>query len=437
MEEKVMKSEKKQYLRLGITIFASLAATIIFFFLLFRYQEIKTFFAMVLSALQPVIIGIVFAYLLRPIARFLERLFCKIKGISRFARLLSVLFTMILTFSVLGLCCAFILPQLVESVGSLVKDLPELLEVQLARLSAYLEADDDAAAAVMQMISSVENSLLSWVKTNLFSTVSTVANSVLSIGSALVNVIVSIIVTIYLLLDWERYLAQCKKLFYAISKNQRVNYAVADVVCQTNRIFSGFISGKLLDSLIVGIICFICLTILKMPYAMLISVIVGVTNIIPMFGPFIGAIPSAFLVLLVSPVKCIVFLVFIVVLQQVDGNIIGPRILGNSTGLSALYVTVAMLLFGKLLGFLGMIVGVPLFATLYYIVKRLAEYSLQKQNMPVDTTEYAASFATAKYAAAKDATAKYATAKDAAAKDATDEHNTTEHAAGENKETKQ
>lgn len=422
-----MKSGKKQYLRLGITIFASLAATIIFFFLLFRYQEIKTFFAMVLSALQPVIIGIVFAYLLRPIARFLERLFCKIKGISRFARLLSVLFTMILTFSVLGLCCAFILPQLVESVGSLVKDLPELLEVQLARLSAYLEADDDAAAAVMQMISSVENSLLSWVKTNLFSTVSTVANSVLSIGSALVNVIVSIIVTIYLLLDWERYLAQCKKLFYAISKNQRVNYAIADVVCQTNRIFSGFISGKLLDSLIVGIICFICLTILKMPYAMLISVIVGVTNIIPMFGPFIGAIPSAFLVLLVSPVKCIVFLVFIVVLQQVDGNIIGPRILGNSTGLSALYVTVAMLLFGKLLGFLGMIVGVPLFATLYYIVKRLAEYSLQKQNMPVDTTEYAASFAAAKDATAKDAAAKYAT----------DEHNTTEHAAGKNKETKQ
>lgn len=411
-----MKPGKKQYLRLGITIFASLAATILFFFLLFRYQEVKDFFAMVLSALQPVIIGIVLAYLLRPVAQFWERLFCKIKGISRFARLLSVLFTMVLAFSVLGLCCAFVLPQLVESVGSLVKDLPELLEAQLARISAYLEADDDAAAAVMQMISSVENSLLSWVKTNLFSTVSTVANSVLSIGSALVNVVVSIIVTIYLLLDWERYLAQCKKLFYAISKNKRVNYAVADVARQTNRIFSGFISGKLLDSLIVGIICFICLTILEMPYAMLISVIVGVTNIIPMFGPFIGAIPSAFLVLLVSPVKCIVFLIFIVVLQQVDGNIIGPRILGNSTGLSALYVTVAMLLFGKLLGFLGMIVGVPLFATLYYIVKRLAEYSLQKQNMPVDTTDYAAVNYTA---------------------DEHTEHTTAGHAAGENKETKQ
>ena len=158
---------------------------------------------------------------------------------------------------------------------------------------------------------------------------------------------------------------------------------------QADQIFSGFISGKLLDSLIVGVICFACLTVLKMPYALLVSVIVGVTNIIPMFGPFIGAIPSAFLILLVSPSKCIVFLIFIIILQQLDGNVIGPRILGNSTGLSAFYVTVAMMLFGKLMGFVGMIVGVPLFATLYYIVKRLAEYSLGQQGLPVGTAVYA------------------------------------------------
>ena len=382
-----MKPETRKYLRLGITIFVSLSATILFFFLLFRFQEIKAFFALILSALRPVVVGIALAYLLRPIALRLERMLRRIK-ISRPARLLSVLLTLLLSFSVFGLCCAFILPQLVESVGSLVKDMPGLLETQLDRLNAYLESDDDTAAAVMQMIASVETSLLAWVKANLFSTVSTVANSVLSIGSALVNLIVSIIVTVYLLLDWERYLAQCRKLFHAVSKNERVNCAVSDAVRQTNRIFSGFISGKLLDSLIVGIICFICLSIMKMPYAMLVSVIVGVTNVIPMFGPYIGAIPSAFLILLVSPAKCVIFLVFIVVLQQVDGNIIGPRILGNSTGLSALYVTIAALLFGKLLGFLGMIIGVPLFATLYYIVKRLAEYSLKKQNMPVETAEY-------------------------------------------------
>lgn len=382
-----MKPENRKYLKLGITIFVSLSATILFFFLLFRYEEIKAFLGLILSALQPVVVGIALAYLLRPIALRLERLFRRAK-VVRFARLFSVLLTIILAFSVLGLGCAFILPQLTDSVGILVKELPGQMETQLERLSAYLESDDEAAAAVMQMIASVETSLLSWVKTNLFSTVSTVANSVLTIGSVLVNMVVSVIVTIYVLLDWERYLAQCKKLFYAVSKNQRVNEAVSDAVCQTNRIFSGFISGKLLDSLIVGIICFIGLSLMQMPYAMLISVIVGVTNIIPMFGPFIGAIPSAFLLLLVSPAKCLAFLVFIVVLQQVDGNIIGPRILGNSTGLSALYVTVSMLLFGKLMGFLGMIIGVPLFATLYYIVKRMAEYSLKKQNMPVETAEY-------------------------------------------------
>ena len=164
----------------------------------------------------------------------------------------------------------------------------------------------------MQMVSSVEISLAGWIKSNLFSTVSTLAGSVLSVGSALVNLVVSVIVAVYLLLDRERYLAQLKKLLYAVSRNGRFNRIVLETARQTNQIFSGFISGKLLDSLIVGVICFLCLTVLKMPYVLLVSVIVGVTNIIPMFGPFIGAVPSAFLILLVSPAKCLVFLIFII-----------------------------------------------------------------------------------------------------------------------------
>lgn len=380
--------QNKDYFKLGVTIFVSLAATIAFFFFLFRYQQFTVFLNVIMSALQPVVVGIVLAYLLYPVAVFLEVQCKRIKWLSRIARMLSVLLTLILTIGVLGLFCALVMPQLVESVSSLVRELPGMLENQLARLNTYLESDNDVAAAVMQMIESAETSLVDWIKTNLFSAVSTVANSILSIGSALVNMVISVVVTIYLLLDREHYLAQCRKLFYAVSKKESVNGAVIEAVQQTNRIFSGFISGKLLDSLIVGIICFVSLTIMQMPYTLLISVIVGVTNIIPMFGPFIGAIPSAFLLLLVSPAKCIMFLIFIIVLQQVDGNIIGPRILGNSTGLSALYVTVAMLLFGKLLGFMGMIVGVPLFATLYYIAKRLAEYSLKRQGRPTATAEY-------------------------------------------------
>lgn len=384
-----MKSNKKHYLRLGITLFASLAAVVAFFFMILRYEGIKAYFEVISAALQPVMIGIVLAYLLCPVAKFLERQLGRVKWLARAARPLSVLLTLIFALGILGLFCALVLPQVAESIRSLVVDLPGLLEVQLARLQTYLQSDSDAAATAMQMIASVETFLMTWIKENLFSTVSNVAGSVLSVGSAIVNFVVSVVVTVYLLLDRERYLAQCRKLFYAVSQNKRFNRAVMEVLHQADQIFSGFISGKLLDSLIVGIICFVCLTVLKIPYAMLVSVIVGVTNIIPMFGPFIGAIPSAFLILLVSPSKCIVFVIFVVILQQVDGNIIGPRILGNSTGLSAFYVTVAMLLFGKLMGFVGMIVGVPLFATLYYIVKRLAEYSLRRQGMPVETAQYA------------------------------------------------
>ena len=380
-----MEKKDQGYRKLGLTIFFSLAATIVFFFLIFRIGEIEGMLSVIVSALRPVLIGMVLAYLLTPIARSLERAFGRL---GKFARIAAVLVTMLFAFAVLGLFCAIVLPQLVGSVSELVKVLPGQVQAQLDRLRSYLESDSEAGAAVMQMVESAENYLADWIRTHLLSTVSTVSAQVLSIGSMLVSLGVAVIVSIYLLLDRERYIAQCRKLFFAVSRNKRFNDAVLEAVGQTDRIFSGFISGKLIDSLIVGVICFIGLTILRMPYTLLVSVIVGVTNIIPMFGPFIGAVPSAFLILLVSPVKCVIFLIFVIILQQIDGNIIGPKILGNSTGLSALYVTVAMLLFGKLMGFLGMIVGVPLFATLYYLVKRLAEHSLRRQNLPVETESY-------------------------------------------------
>ncbi len=382
-----MEQKKPDYMKLGLTIFLSLAASITFFFLLFRLGEIGGFLAVVLSALKPVLIGMVLAYLLCPVAKALERL---LKGLGKFARLVSVLITLILTFVVLGMFCSLVVPSLAQSVSELAAGLPAQLQGHLERLRAYLESDSKAGAAVMQMVESAENFLTGWIRTNMLSTVTSLSSQVMSIGSMLISLVVAVIVSIYLLLDRERYIAQCRKLFFSVSRNERINDAVLDAVRQTDRIFSGFISGKLVDSLIVGVICFVCLTLLRMPYALLVSVIVGVTNIIPMFGPFIGAVPSAFLILLVSPGKCVVFLIFVVLLQQVDGNIIGPRILGNSTGLSALYVTVSMLLFSKLMGFMGMIVGVPLFATLYYIVKRLAEHSLRLQNRPTETEAYIA-----------------------------------------------
>lgn len=380
-----MNDKKYPYLRLGLTLFVSLAAAITFVFLLLRINEIRGFLALVISALRPVVVGLVLAYLLYRFAAALER---RMKRLGRAARPVSVLLTMVITLALIGLFCALVLPQLTLSIRGLVGSLPGMMRTQLDRLTARLQDYTEINETLMQAIESVENFLVDWIRTNMLSAVSTLSRSVLSIGSAILDFIIAVIVAIYLLMDRERYLAQLRKLFYAVSRNSRWNHAILDAFHQANHIFSGFVSGKLIDSLIVGAACFVCLTLLRMPYTLLVSVIVGVTNIIPVFGPFIGAIPSAFLILLVSPTKCLVFLIFIIVLQQIDGNIIGPRILGNSTGLSAFYVIASMLLFNKLLGFIGMIVGVPLFATLYYVVKRVAEFSLRQMRMPVETSAY-------------------------------------------------
>lgn len=378
----------KNYWKWGLTIFCSLSGVAAVCFALLRFESLVSLLSYLSSALSPVWTGMAIAYLLCPVAQRLETQ-CQ-KALPRFARLVSVLLTLLLSLAVLAFFSAMVVPQLVRSVGGLAADLPGLLEEQYGRLRGYLSANSDTAQTLMDMVESVEDWLVSWIRSNLFSTVSSFASQLQSIGSAILNIVVAVIVAVYLLLDRERYLAQCRKLFCAVSRNPRVNRNVAESLARTDRIFRGFLSGKLFDSLIIGIICLVCLLVLRMPYALLISVIVGVTNIIPMFGPFIGAVPSAFLLLLISPRQCFVFLVFIVILQQVDGNIIGPRILGDATGLSALYVTVAMLLFGKLLGFLGMIVGVPLFAALYDIVKRSAEYALHRRGLPEETDAYRA-----------------------------------------------
>ena len=372
-------------------LFLTLGAVAVLCFLLMHFKSLYGWLSSVFGSLKPVFIGIAVAYVLLPLEKNIERLFQRGK-VRRFARLIASVLTILLAIAVVLLFCGVVLPQLTESVTSLLEDLPQMLSEQMEKLQAYLSSDDEAAASLLEAIESVETSVGTWIKNNLFSAVTSVAGTIKNIGSALINLVVALVVTVYLMLDHERYLAQCKKLFLSVSRNEKFNQAVFNAVHQANRIFSGFISGKLLDSLIVGIICFVVMFLLRMPYALLISVIVGVTNVIPMFGPIIGAVPGVFLLLMVSPAQSLGFLVFIIILQQIDGNIIGPKILGDSTGLSALYVTVAILLFGKLWGFLGMLVGVPVFATLYYIIKQLTESSLRKQGFPTETKYYEKAF---------------------------------------------
>lgn len=375
-----------------MTNFLSLAAAIGVLFVLLHLGDIKNVIMGFVSALQPLWVGIAIAYLLCPVASFFERKLAKVKKIARAARPLSVLITALAVLAFFSLLLAVLLPQLITSVTELAGSLPGLLEAQLGRLQKFLISNNQFASTATELVKSSENMLVNWIKTNLLSTVYSVATSLMSVGSAIINILLAFIITIYLLLDRERYINQCKKLFHTVSRNERFNKAVYETLHQADKMFGGFITAKLIDSLLIGVICFVFMLILRMPYALIISVIIGVTNVIPMFGPFIGAIPSAFLLLLVDYKQCIIFLIFIIILQQIDGNIIGPRIMGDSIGLPALYITIAILIFGSLFGFIGMIIGVPLFATIYYVVKRVVDYSLRKRGLPTAASAYGPDF---------------------------------------------
>ena len=203
----------------------------------------------------------------------------------------------------------------------------------------------------------------------------------------LFHVIIGIILSIYILMSKEALIGQSKQIVYALFSGKRANRIIR-TVHKSNEIFGGFISGKILDSAIIGILCFLCLYVMKMPYVVLVSVIVGVTNVIPFFGPYLGAVPSAILIMLANPIKGLYFIIFILVLQQVDGNIIGPKILGDSTGLSSFWVVFAILVGGGLFGVPGMIIGVPLLAVIFYIIRNALDHVMEKKGLPQDPAEF-------------------------------------------------
>ena len=193
--------------------------------------------------------------------------------------------------------------------------------------------------------------------------------------------------TVYLLIGKETFVGHGKKIVYAVLPSKYGN-VVIHTMRITNQMFGGFVSGKILDSVIIGVICYVGLMILGMPYSLLVAVIVGVTNVIPFFGPFIGAVPSFILIALAEPVKGLYFLIFVLALQQVDGNIIGPKILGDSTGLSSFWVVFAILVGGGLFGFMGMLLGVPTFAVIYYLIREAVAYILRRRSLPEETRDY-------------------------------------------------
>ncbi len=341
--------------------------------------------------LQPFFVGIIMTYLLYPLAYQTEQLLLKKKASKRLARALSVITAALFLLCLFFLFGALILPELAKTISALAVSFQAMANDFTLQASLMLERWGFPASLITQLMDQISSSFYNWLKNDLNSAVNTLLSMVtglFGVARIALNLFVGFIVMVYLLISRDQFIGQSKKTLYALCKNRDIAAKILKHFRRINAIFGGFLTGKVIDSLIIGVICFICLSILQLPYIVLISVVIGVTNIIPVFGPFIGAIPCAFLLLLTDPAQCLIFIIFIIILQQIDGNIIGPKILGDSTGLPAFWVLFSLLLFQYFLGFWGMIIGVPVFAAIYYLMRELVNYLLKKRDLPTATKEY-------------------------------------------------
>ena len=389
----------RKYLYISLAGALGIILCIVFFFLMFRFDQVMSGLRNVQDILMPFIYGAVIAYLLTPTCNFVETHLNssgegKVKNQEKFRRFSSgagIIASLIFGICIIYLLLAMVLPQVFTSIRGIVEVLPGNVRQWSLWIEQLLADNEILSNYVEQFTSTAYKNIETWLETKLLPNMQTIVTGV-SAGliSAVVvvkNLLIGLIAAAYMMGNRRKFAAQAKKLVYSFFRVPVAN-DILDEVQFINRLFGGFINGKLLDSLIMGVLCFVIMNLLNMPYSMLISVIVGVTNVIPFFGPFIGAAPSALIVLTVSPVKCIYFLILILVLQQFDGNILGPKILGNTTGLSSFWVLFSILLFGGMFGFVGMIIGVPTFAVIYDLIKKLSNTLLKKKNLSTDTGQY-------------------------------------------------
>ena len=389
----------KTYFMKGFTYFLVIVACIVCYFAFLRIDDIAKFLKEVSTILQPIIMGLVFAYLLNPMVKMIERNLIPVldekikneKKVRSLARNIGVFTSILITLAVVVLLLNMVLPELYESIRDMIISLPGQMNDAMEYLEAHAIKDSAISGTLNTVLENAAASLETWLRTDLISQVnqmmSSLTSGVISFFETLFNIVIGLIVSVYVLTSKEKFIGQCKKATYALFQKDRANL-ILQVTRKSNEIFGGFVIGKIIDSIIIGIICFVVLSLLKMPYTLLVSVVVGVTNVIPFFGPFIGAIPSIILILLAEPIKGLYFMIFILLLQQFDGNILGPKILGNSTGLSAFWVVFSILLGGGMFGFVGMVMGVPTFAVFYYLVEMFLNQKLQKKKLPSSSDEF-------------------------------------------------
>ena len=393
---------ERKYLYWGLTAFCVIAAAILFYYLLSMMPVFGRFLRKLIRILSPFIVGIVITYLLAPLMRLLEKkaflpLAKKLyKGRKKhaqkkFARVCSVVICMLVLLVILAMLVYLIIPQLISSIQMIVGNSNTYIDNLTNWVQKLLQNYPELSESLGSSIGSAGESIGAWLRDKLLprlgSLVTSVSAGVYSVALALYNLVIGIIVSIYLMLDLERFKAACKRLLYTVFSVKAADGIQKDFDF-FDRTFMGFLSGKLLDSAIIGIICYIGCAVMQMPYALLVSILIGITNIIPFFGPLIGLIPSAIIILMVDPFKCLIFVVFVLILQQVDGNILGPKILGNSVGIDGFWVMFSIILGSGLFGFWGMLLGVPVFVVIYTAINKLIVRKLVRSDLPSEVKEY-------------------------------------------------
>ncbi len=399
--KKFIKWDKK-YLYWGITAFCVIAAAIIFYMALNYIAILGQWLTTIFKILSPFVWGLIITYLLCPLMRRMEKhIFLPVtqkiakkskNGGRKLARGLSVFLSEIVLLVVIAAMFYLIIPQLYDSIEKIVKN----SDSYYAAISRWVETTltdyPEIESYAVSTLNKLSGNLMEWLRSTLLpelgSFVTNVTSGVYYAVKTVYNLIIGIIVSVYILGDIEGFTVGMRRVFYSvfsIDTAQKIRSALAF----TDKTFIGFINGKLLDSAIIGLICYVFCAIVKMPYALLVSVIVGVTNVIPFFGPFIGAVPSALVILFVDPFKCLVFVIFIIILQQIDGNFIGPKILGSTTGISGFWVMFSIILGAGLFGFWGMLLGVPVFVVIHAAINSRIEKKLRRSGLPTDEKEYA------------------------------------------------
>lgn len=393
----------KKYLHWGITAFLVLASAILFYYFVFHNTQFLQIFKNIINICFPVIDGLIIAFLLCPLINWFEQkvfiLFRKKEKRSepvsekaaKWLRVLSILLSYVIVISLLTAFIITVIPQIKESITNIYAQSSQYKANIENWLNNLFEKYPDVEVWVMDSFDTYAAQFSEWKNNYLLPKIqellATVSTGVFNFFSALWDILIGAIVSIYVLFSKEKFSGQFKKLAYGFLNTKTANVLISNIR-MVNHKFSGFIVGKLLDSLVIGILCFVGCSILGFDYPVLLGLIIGVTNIIPFFGPFIGAIPCILLLFMINPLHSLYFAIFILALQQFDGNILGPAILGESTGISSFWVIFSITLFGGLWGVTGMIVGVPLFAVLYAIIKTILTTKLSKKELPTETRKY-------------------------------------------------